>query len=249
MFKKMISIVPIAVLSLSVVANAQAATVTVQNGDTLWDLAYENNTTVETIQTKNNMTTDIIHPGDVIAIAQEKQYTVKKGDTLWSIAKAHEVTVSQIKNWNQLKSDLIKPGLKLSLSEDTNSNGASSIKKTTTEVKEQKASTTKAKTSATKKEASKEITVEASAYTAQCKGCSGITSTGINLKKNPDAKVISVDPNVIPLGTKVYIEGYGEAIAGDTGSNIKGNRIDLFFSSKKEALNFGVQKIKVKILN
>jgi len=39
------------------------------------------------------------------------------------------------------------------------------------------------------------------------------------------AKVIEVDPSFIPLGSKVYVEGYGEAIAGDTGGAIKGNKI------------------------
>ena len=91
--------------------------------------------------------------------------------------------------------------------------------------------------------------MEASAYTASCEGCSGITATGINLKANPNAKVISVDPTVIPLGSKVYVEGYGEAIAGDTGGAIKGNRIDVFFPSQQDAINFGVKQLKVTILN
>ncbi|MEY9978959.1 3D domain-containing protein, partial [Lysinibacillus sp. RC79] len=101
----------------------------------------------------------------------------------------------------------------------------------------------------TSNSASKEITVEASAYTASCEGCSGITATGINLKTNPNAKVISVDPAIIPLGSKVYVEGYGEAIAGDTGGAIKGNRIDVFFPSQQDAINFGVKRLKVTILN
>src|SRR5699024_1065439 len=60
----------------------------------------------------------------------------------------------------------------------------------------------------------KELTVEATAYVPNCSGCSGITATGINVKDNPNMKVISVDPSVIPLGSKVWVEGYGEAIAG-----------------------------------
>ena len=59
----------------------------------------------------------------------------------------------------------------------------------------------------------KTMTVEASAFTAYCKGCSGNTAYGIDLKKNPDIKLIAVDPKVIPLGTKVWVEGYGIAIA------------------------------------
>ncbi|SEB19990.1 Uncharacterized conserved protein YabE, contains G5 and tandem DUF348 domains [Thalassobacillus cyri] len=94
----------------------------------------------------------------------------------------------------------------------------------------------------------KTLQMSATAYTASCSGCSGITATGINLKANPDAKVIAVDPSVIPLGTRVWVEGYGNAIAGDTGGAINGNKIDLFMSSKSDALSFGRKTVQVKIL-
>lgn len=95
----------------------------------------------------------------------------------------------------------------------------------------------------------KEMYVSTTAYTADCNGCSGRTSTGINLHANPNAKVIAVDPSVIPLGTKVYVEGYGYAIAADTGGRIKGYKIDVFFPSKAEAFRWGAKKVKIKILN
>ncbi|CAH0345239.1 3D domain-containing protein [Bacillus sp. CECT 9360] len=155
-------------------------------------------------------------------------YQVKSGDTLWSIAKKNKVSVNQIKSWNQLKSDRINPKQVLKLSGTT----------------AKKAAVTK---SSAKKAAYKTITVKATAYTASCKGCSGITSTGINLKKNPNAKVISVDPKVIPLGSKVYVEGYGEAIAGDKGSAVRGNKIDVFISNKSKAIQWGVKTVKVKV--
>ncbi len=60
--------------------------------------------------------------------------------------------------------------------------------------------------------------------------------------------IVAVDPNVIPLGTRLYIEGYGEAIAADTGGAIKGNRIDLCFSDHQSALKFGIQNVKVYVL-
>lgn len=95
----------------------------------------------------------------------------------------------------------------------------------------------------------KTITVTATAYTADCQGCSGVTATGIDLKANPNQKVIAVDPSVIPLGSKVYVSGYGEAIAADTGGAIKGpNRIDVFIPDKQEALNWGVRTVKLTIL-
>ncbi|RFU62896.1 3D domain-containing protein [Peribacillus glennii] len=160
-------------------------------------------------------------------------YKVKSGDTLWGISKKHKVTVSQLKSWNKLKSNVIKPKQVLKVS------GSASKSKAP------------AKKTGTKKAAStaayKTMTVKATAYTASCKGCSGITATGINLKKNPNAKVISVDPKLIPLGSKVYVEGYGMAVAGDTGGAMRGKKIDLFIPSKSKAIQWGVRTVKIKV--
>ncbi|WP_100332396.1 3D domain-containing protein [Bacillus xiapuensis] len=162
-----------------------------------------------------------------VAEAASSTYTVKRGDTLWSIARAHKTTVNQLKQWNNLKSNNIAIGKKLIVS---------------------KSAVRKAKPAASGKKVVKELSVRSTAYTASCRGCSGITATGINLKKNPKAKVIAVDPKVIPLGTKVYVEGYGEAVAGDKGGAIKGNKIDVFFPTKKQAYRWGVRTVKVKVL-
>ncbi|HAQ08418.1 MAG TPA: hypothetical protein DCR24_13205 [Bacillus bacterium] len=101
----------------------------------------------------------------------------------------------------------------------------------------------------TSEPAGKEFYVSSTAYTASCNGCSGYTATGINLRANPNMKVIAVDPSVIPLGTKVYVEGYGYAIAADTGSAVKGAKIDVFFPSKTDAYRWGRKRVKIKILN
>ncbi|BAQ09488.1 DNA polymerase III subunits gamma and tau [Bacillus sp. OxB-1] len=95
----------------------------------------------------------------------------------------------------------------------------------------------------------KEFYVTATAYTAHCNGCTGITRTGINLRANPNLKVIAVDPSVIPLGSKVWVEGYGYAIAGDTGGAIKGRKIDLHVPTTSEAYKFGKRQVKVKIID
>lgn len=94
----------------------------------------------------------------------------------------------------------------------------------------------------------KTMMMKATAYTAECEGCTGITKMGINLLENRHAKVIAVDPRVIPLGTRVYVEGYGEAIAGDIGGAIKGNRIDLHMPTKQEAYAWGVRNVRLTIL-
>ncbi|MEJ9279687.1 MULTISPECIES: ubiquitin-like domain-containing protein [Ureibacillus] len=95
----------------------------------------------------------------------------------------------------------------------------------------------------------KEFYVTATAYTPYCDGCSGTSAAGINLRGNPNLKVIAVDPNVIPLGSKVWVEGYGYAIAGDTGGAIKGNKIDVLVQSKQEAIQWGRKKVRIKVLD
>jgi 3D (Asp-Asp-Asp) domain-containing protein len=64
----------------------------------------------------------------------------------------------------------------------------------------------------------------------------------------PQYGVVAVDPRVIPLGTRLFVEGYGSAIAGDTGGAIKGNRIDLCFNSDDEAEKVGRRTVRVLIL-
>ena len=71
------------------------------------------------------------------------------------------------------------------------------------------------------------LRVFATSYDSTCPGCSGTTALGLKAGYG----VIAVDPKIIPLGTKVYVQGYGEAVAGDTGGSIKGNVVDLGFDS------------------
>jgi 3D (Asp-Asp-Asp) domain-containing protein len=59
--------------------------------------------------------------------------------------------------------------------------------------------------------------------------------------------IVAVDPHIIPMGSRLYIEGYGSAIAADQGNAIKGNRIDLCFSNHQQALNWGVKTVKVTV--
>ena len=74
---------------------------------------------------------------------------------------------------------------------------------------------------------------------------SGSTATGT---KPMEGRTIAVDPDIIPLGSTVYIEGYGIRIAEDTGAYIKGNRIDLYIKDWNAAKEFGRQSLQVIIL-
>lgn len=161
-------------------------------------------------------------------------YQVAKGDTLSTVAKKHGTTVAKLKTTNNLKSNTIQIGQKLVVPSAKTTVSKSTSKPAATQ---KPADTRKYKT----------IRVSATAYTAYCTGCSGVTATGINLRKNPNQKVIAVDPRVIPLGSKVWVEGYGEAIAGDTGGAIKGNKIDLYMKTKNEAYKWGRRTVTIKV--
>lgn len=107
---------------------------------------------------------------------------------------------------------------------------------------------------------SKVLDMKATAYTASLKDTGkapghplfGITATGMKAKKG----IIAVDPKVIPLHTKMYVEildkntpDYGFCVAGDVGSAIKGNKIDLYYDSQDYVDRFGVKKVRVYILH
>ncbi len=96
------------------------------------------------------------------------------------------------------------------------------------------------------------IDMNASAYTAGYESTGkrpgdrgyGITASGATAMRG----TVAVDPNTIPLGTKLYVDGYGLAIATDTGGAIKGNKIDLFYENLSDALQFGRRNVTVYVL-
>ncbi|WP_435990685.1 3D domain-containing protein [Rossellomorea sp. LjRoot5] len=154
-------------------------------------------------------------------------HNIEEGDILWEIANRYHVSVDEVGTRKQL----LEEGY--SVNNDSEETQAVKAAKTTDQQTNNVV---------------KELDIKATAYTAHCDGCIGITKTGVDLIENPDARVIAVDPNVIPLGSKVYIEGYGYARAEDTGGAIKGNRIDIYMEKEKDALQYGVRNVKVKII-
>ncbi|QUG43774.1 LysM peptidoglycan-binding domain-containing protein [Psychrobacillus sp. INOP01] len=163
-----------------------------------------------------------------IVLPDPSIHTVIDGDNLYDIAATYNISVDLLMEWNGLSDHVIYPKDQLVLSSDTE--------------------LVKHPDLIPPDGPGQEMIVEATAYTAYCYGCIGITAYGIDLRSNPEEKVIAVDPTVIPLGTKVWVEGYGEAIAGDTGGAIKGNRIDVFIPTYDGAIEWGRQQITLKIL-
>lgn len=89
------------------------------------------------------------------------------------------------------------------------------------------------------------LSMQATAYSSD-----GVTASGTPTRRDIDGySTIAVDPRVIPLGSRVYVEGYGYAIAEDIGGAIKGNIIDVFFNSNSEARSWGRRSVTVYILN
>lgn len=234
----------------------------VSKGDTLWDIAREHNVTAEAIKEWNNLSSDLILPDNELilypnakavnaAVAEAPSTSAKPAKTVSAPVQKSEQTVAK----ETQPAPEAKPQAK-SNPEPEPAKPAAEAKPATEPAKAEAESkpAAEAKAEAPAETANNEtaqnvLNMEATAYTADCEGCSGITATGINLKENPDQKVISVDPNVIPLGTKVHVEGYGNAVAGDTGGAIKGNKIDIFMPSQEDAINFGRKTVKVTILD
>ncbi|USK62733.1 3D domain-containing protein [Peribacillus frigoritolerans] len=253
MKKSILSLAAAAAISGAFTIPVQAEDVKVKDGDTLWGISQTYKVSVEDIKSWNDLSSDAIYAGETIHISQEEHYKVKSGDTLSGIAHKYDVGVNDIKSWNGLSSDTIHPGQEIVIKPAANKVEAASVgpaqKSEQAAQAEQSEPADSNNESQDQAESGKEITVSATAYTADCQGCSGTTATGVDLKANPDAKVIAVDPSVIPLGSKVYVEGYGYATAADTGSAIKGNRVDIFVPNEQDAVNWGVKDVKVQILN
>lgn len=202
--------------------------------------------------------------------SKDETYTVKEGDNLFRIALNYDVPLSSLMEWNDLDHTLIRPGDELiikaegkgkrkyepiSVVADLSGTIAPAVQKQETKNTSKPVAPAQAPKQQTKivaenePQVGKEMMVTATAYTAYCEGCSGTTAYGIDLRANPHLKVIAVDPKVIPLGTKVWVEGYGYAIAGDTGGAIKGNKIDVFIPSREQAMQWGRRTVKIKILD
>lgn len=97
---------------------------------------------------------------------------------------------------------------------------------------------------------------EATAYTANCRGCIGITKTGIDVRQtiyHGGMRIVAVDPNVIALGSILRITladgSTFEAVAADTGGAIKGRKLDVLVGTYDEAVQFGRQSVSVEIIN
>lgn len=184
----------------------------------------------------------------------EQVITVQPGDTVFSIAKEYGTDVQTITKANRLSDpSVIHVGdeLRIPLGKDPKVQGkeeasvqlASRNNNTSSTTTSSQTSAASASASAGKLLGNFTLT----AYTAgpESTGKSpghpayGITASG---KRVQPGVTIAADPNVIPMGSRVYIEGVGTRIVHDTGGAIKGNRIDVYIPDLDQAIQFGVKK-------
>lgn len=236
--KKVLALATASTLSTGtfVATGTEATMHTVKADNLLWSAAQRYDVKIEQLKYNNHLESDNMFPHHSLEILMNKQgnniYVVQPGDNLYSISQEFGVTVDELAELNGIDvPDLIYPGETIAIDEE-----AATHKQM--EVAMQLSTEDDPLT----------LTMTATAYTAYCEGCSGITKDGTDIRANPHLKVIAVDPTVIPLGTRVWVEGYGEAIAADIGGAIKGNIIDVFIPSHEEALQWGRKTVKVRIL-
>lgn len=214
---------------------AEPKTYKVQNGDNLFRIAVNHNLTLNELKELNNLASDVIHPGDELIVSENDK---PKATSL--VADASTATKFLLNNVIVEEPEESEQVVENQANEPERTEIRKSVPKQPTIVLDDGNEPASS---------NGELIVTATAYTAYCEGCSGTTAIGIDLRSNPNQKVIAVDPNVIPLGSKVWVEGYGEAIAGDTGGAIKGHKIDVFIPTQDQAMQWGVKKVKLKILN
>lgn len=223
-----------------VVISTEATTHTVKAGESLWSTAQQYDVQINQLKNDNHLEKKSVFSNEQLEISSNEQenntYVVQPGDSLYVISKEYGVTVDQLVELNEINEpSLIYPGDTIAVDEE-----GAMLKQASTQ--------TELATQLSTEDNALTLTMTATAYTAYCEGCSGITKNGTDIRANPDLKVIAVDPSIIPLGTRVWVEGYGEAIAADIGGAIKGNIIDVFIPSHEEALEWGRKTVKVRIL-
>ncbi|MFE4093703.1 LysM peptidoglycan-binding domain-containing protein [Priestia sp. YIM B13484] len=234
------------------VATIKEMTHKVQQGNTLWSISQQYGVTVDQIKEWNGLTSDLIYPGEQLKIqspngqAQQSSPSVAQAapEAQQAQAPAEQTqTEQQQAQTEQTQTEQQQAQAEQAQKEQQQAQAEQAQKE------QQQAQAQQQPAESSQQASGKSMTVEATAYTANCAGCSGTTATGVDLKANPNQKVIAVDPSVIPLGSKVYVEGYGEAVAADTGGAIKGNRIDVFVPSEGDAQQFGRKSVKITVMN
>ncbi|MED4210896.1 LysM peptidoglycan-binding domain-containing protein [Priestia megaterium] len=227
------------------VATIKEMTHKVQQGNTLWSISQQYGVTVDQIKEWNGLKSDLIYPGEQLKIQSPNGQAQQSSPSVAQATPEAQQTQAPAEQTQEEQQQAQAEQTQ----EEQQQAQAEQAQKEQQQAQAEQAQKQQQPAESSQQASGKSMTVEATAYTANCAGCSGTTATGVDLKANPNQKVIAVDPSVIPLGSKVYVEGYGEAVAADTGGAIKGNRIDVFVPSEGDAQQFGRKSVKITVMN
>ncbi|MEY8765029.1 MULTISPECIES: 3D domain-containing protein [Clostridium] len=183
-----------------------------------------------------------------LAIEQEKKNLNDENIKLQSLKTSNETILSKLNsNIREQKSLLASTTVKEQklLAAQSEQAAAARASHSTTVAMAGKQALSRGSTGSAPSSSSKVLTMQATAY---CDN--GYTATGVPTRRNSGGySTIAVDPRVIPLGSRVYVQGYGYAIAADTGGAINGNIIDLYVPTQAEAESWGRRTVTVYVLN
>lgn len=232
----------------------------VVQGDTLSGIASRFGIDVETIVRANSLgSADRIQPGQVLMIlpVSGAAHTVRAGDTLIGIAARYDVEVATVMRFNEMDdpdhivigSDLILPGARLPRVETA----PAPARPVAPAAPVTPQASAPAPAPAVGQESSTDLgrsfvgKITAYSYQAPINGARGsITRSGTQVRWG----ILAVDPLVIPLGSRVMIEGFDEVfIAEDTGGAVRGNHVEIFYPDHAAAIRFGVQTRRVTLLD
>lgn len=221
---------------------------TFQWGDTLWGISQATDISVDKLVNINDIDNrSLIHVGSTIYLSRDLSViSVQNGDeevVSYDVSNGDAVETETPEEVEEAAEEAVVEEAVEEVVEQTQPAEETVVETQPEQPAEEPAEEEAAQTSSS--ENGRWMSVEATAYSRNQPVLSNHTFTGIDLREN--SRVIAVDPDVIPLGSTIYVPGYGEYIAGDTGGAIIGNRIDIHFESLDSAIQFGRQNIDVQV--
>lgn len=237
---------------------ARASDYEVATGDTLSGIAARFGIDLETIIRANSLgSADRIVPGQILVILPVSgiSYTVRPGDSLLSIASRFDVDIAGVMRVNEIEnpdhivigSDLLLPGARPPRSEPALV-AARTVMSAPSPAAAPNVVARPAEESTTDRLGRSFVgKITAYSYQAPIGGARGATTrSGTPVRWG----TLAVDPLVIPLGSRVMIEGFDEIfIAEDTGGAVRGNHVEIFYPDNSSAVRFGVQTRHITILD
>lgn len=215
---------------------------TFQWGDTLWGVSQATDVSVDKLVKVNDIDNrSLIQVGNTVYLSKDSSViSVEKEEDVVS----YDVSTDDVKE-TETPDEVKEAKKEKQAAAEQAAAEKAAAEQAAAKKAEEKASTSSENTSS--EQAGRWISVEATAYSRNQASLSNFTYMGIDLREN--SRVIAVDPNVIPLGSKVFIPGYGEFVAGDTGGAINGTRIDIHMEDLDAAWSFGRRQMDIQILD